>query len=34
MRDWWSEEDARRYKERAKKVETQYGNFTRSTASR
>jgi predicted metalloendopeptidase len=27
MRDWWSEEDARRYKERAKKVETQYGNF-------
>ena len=28
MRDWWSEEDARRYKERAKKVEAQYGNFT------
>jgi predicted metalloendopeptidase len=28
MRDWWSEEDARRYKERAKKIETQYGNFT------
>jgi putative endopeptidase len=28
MRDWWSEEDARRYKERAKKIEAQYGNFT------
>ena len=28
MRDWWSEEDARRYKERAKKVEVQYGGFT------
>ena len=28
MRDWWSEEDARRYKERAKKIESQYGNFT------
>ena len=28
MRDWWSEEDSRRYKERAKKVEAQYGNFT------
>jgi putative endopeptidase len=28
MRDWWTEEDARRYKERAKKIEIQYGNFT------
>jgi putative endopeptidase len=28
MRDWWSEEDARRYKERARKIEAQYGNFT------
>ena len=28
MRDWWSAEDARRYDERAKKVVTQYGNFT------
>jgi predicted metalloendopeptidase len=28
MRDWWTEEDARRYKERAKKIEAQYGNFT------
>jgi len=28
MRDWWSEEDSRRYKERAKKVEAQYGGFT------
>jgi predicted metalloendopeptidase len=28
MRDWWSEEDARRYKERAQKVEAQYGNFS------
>jgi len=28
MRDWWTAEDARRYKERAKKIETQYGNFT------
>ena len=28
MRDWWSGEDSRRYKERAKKVEAQYGNFT------
>jgi putative endopeptidase len=27
MRDWWSEEDSRRYKERARKIETQYGNF-------
>ena len=28
MRDWWTGEDARRYKERARKIETQYGNFT------
>jgi putative endopeptidase len=28
LRDWWKEEDARRYKERAKKIEAQYGNFT------
>ena len=28
MRDWWTEEDARRYKERARKIEAQYGNFT------
>ena len=27
MRDWWTEEDARRYKERAKKVELQYSHF-------
>ena len=28
MRDWWTDEDARRYKERAKKIEAQYGNFS------
>jgi predicted metalloendopeptidase len=27
LRDWWSEEDARRYKERAKKIELQYGAY-------
>jgi putative endopeptidase len=27
MRDWWSEADANHYKERAKKVEVQYGNY-------
>ena len=27
LRDWWTAEDARRYNERAKVVETQYGNY-------
>lgn len=27
LRDWWTAEDARRYQERAKKVELQYNNF-------
>ena len=27
LRDWWTEDDARRYKERAAKVERQYGGF-------
>jgi predicted metalloendopeptidase len=27
LRDWWSEEDARRYKERARKIELQYGGY-------
>jgi putative endopeptidase len=28
LRDWWSAEDSRRYRERAKKVESQYGAYT------
>ena len=28
LRDWWSAEDSRRYKERAKKIEAQYGAYT------
>jgi len=28
LRDWWSAEDARRYKERAAKIEAQYGGYT------
>ena len=28
LRDWWSAEDARRYKERAKKIELQYGGYS------
>jgi putative endopeptidase len=28
LRDWWTEEDSRRYKERAKRIESQYGTYT------
>ena len=28
LRDWWTAEDSRRYKERAKKIEAQYGAYT------
>ena len=28
LRDWWSEEDSLRYKERAKRVETQYNGYS------
>ena len=28
LRDWWNEEDSRRYKERAKKIENQYAAYT------
>lgn len=28
LRDWWSEEDARRFRERAAKVAAQYGSFS------
>jgi predicted metalloendopeptidase len=28
LRDWWSAEDSRRYKERAAKIEAQYGGYT------
>ena len=28
LRDWWSAEDSRRYKERARKIEAQYGGYS------